>query len=432
MSLDDDARPLPAPPERVPRRVALLGGVIAILGLLIVASATLVSLPGTEGHPSLCLICAEYGGVDFILNVLLFVPYGFGTRLTGMKRWHAVMLMLATTVAIELLQLSVVSGRDASLGDIVSNSLGGAAGVVLADARRVLLMPTVRQARRLLIGGSLVWLALLLLGAALMRPRLTHAPYWGEWAPGFHPEDRFFGSVVEVNLGDAPMINNGIGDPMVDPAAFVRRFESGPRVSARILPSNPTQFRVPLIRATDPSSDEMFLIAQQGRDLFFQVRTQSRNWRLRSPALLLEDAFPERATGDTLTVVSELRDHRLSTTVVGPNGSQRAVLSLTPTLAWSLLLPIQLGVTDARARWISGLWSALLVLPIGFWGAGMRRDRDAALALATVVALGLGALPMLVRAARPSPVEWALTTGGAFIGWCVGRVWRDRLTPRQR
>jgi hypothetical protein len=426
MSPNDDRRPA-APPRRGPSRVAILGGLIALLGLLLVASVTLVSTPGSVGHPSMCLICAEYGGVDFLLNVLLFIPYGFGARLTGMKRARALALIVGTTVVIELLQLSVVTGRDASLGDIISNALGGAVGVGLAEARRTLLTPTVREARLLLSAGAFAWLAALLLGATLMQPRLTNPPYWGEWAPGFHPEDTFFGRVLEVYLGRERMVNNGTGDPMVDPAGFVRRFESGPRVSARLVPSNPTEGRVPLIRATDPSSDEMFLIAQHGRDLFFQVRTRSRDWRLRAPALLLERAFPERANGESIAIVSELRDHRLWATVSGPNGSRSAVLSLTPTLSWSLLLPFQFGLSDETARWVNGLWSAMLVLPIGFWGAWMRRDRDATLAIAVLLVISLGAVPAIARSARSSTPDVVLTAAGAFVGWLAGRLYRDRV-----
>ena len=64
-----------------------VGIVIAIAGFLFIAYETL--LPGDEvaaQNPQWCLVCGYVGGVSFLLNVILFIPLGFGIRLAGTAR----------------------------------------------------------------------------------------------------------------------------------------------------------------------------------------------------------------------------------------------------------------------------------------------------------------------------------------------------------
>jgi|SRR5579872_181352 len=76
---------------------------------------------------------------DFFLNVLLFVPFGFGLaaqmRKRGGPRWiTAAFLALAagvlTSYTVELLQL-YIPGRDSGWEDVISNSMGSAVGALL-------------------------------------------------------------------------------------------------------------------------------------------------------------------------------------------------------------------------------------------------------------------------------------------------------------
>lgn len=76
---------------------------------------------------------------DFFLNVLLFVPFGFGLatqmRKRGGPRWiTAALVALAagafTSYSVELLQL-YIPGRDSGWEDVISNSMGSAVGALL-------------------------------------------------------------------------------------------------------------------------------------------------------------------------------------------------------------------------------------------------------------------------------------------------------------
>src|SRR6185437_1847814 len=99
-----------------------------------------------EFAPSLCILCGDMAVQDIILNVILFVPFGAGIRLAGVRRRRAIVMVFCLTAAIELLQMHVIHGRDSSLGDVITNTLGGALGLVLADSWRVWVFPTPKQA----------------------------------------------------------------------------------------------------------------------------------------------------------------------------------------------------------------------------------------------------------------------------------------------
>lgn len=75
---------------------------------------------------------------DFVLNVLLFVPFGFGLCAKvckrGGSRWASLLLALAAgagaSYAVELLQF-YIPGRDSGWEDVISNTVGSVAGFIL-------------------------------------------------------------------------------------------------------------------------------------------------------------------------------------------------------------------------------------------------------------------------------------------------------------
>ncbi len=76
--------------------------------------------------------------MDFFLNVLLFVPFGFGAAAQMCKRggrlWASALLALVagafTTYTVELLQL-YIPGRDSGWEDVISNTMGSVVGFLL-------------------------------------------------------------------------------------------------------------------------------------------------------------------------------------------------------------------------------------------------------------------------------------------------------------
>src|SRR5688572_6319026 len=100
--------------------------------LIVIAVATLMPAETDVTLPASCVFCGQFGGVDFVLNIVLFVPLGVGLRwLLG--SWLASGLVgAATTLVIETLQWRLIPGRDASLGDLLANTLGALLGAWLA------------------------------------------------------------------------------------------------------------------------------------------------------------------------------------------------------------------------------------------------------------------------------------------------------------
>lgn len=85
--------------------------------------------------------------VEFLANIAMFVPIGvFLLLLVGAERWWvALFLPFFLTVFIETAQRDI-PGRVSDPRDIVANTLGGVAGVVLA---MILTLPgTLRRRRR--------------------------------------------------------------------------------------------------------------------------------------------------------------------------------------------------------------------------------------------------------------------------------------------
>jgi VanZ family protein len=77
---------------------------------------------------------------DFFLNILLFVPFGFGVcaqlRKRGGGRWSSLLLALAmgacVSYLVELLQLYIPE-RDSGWEDVISNTMGSVAGFFLFE-----------------------------------------------------------------------------------------------------------------------------------------------------------------------------------------------------------------------------------------------------------------------------------------------------------
>jgi VanZ family protein len=141
------------PSRRAAPRLRRIGAALAVLSVTALAIFTLLPVAAMRPVPRpWCLRCGALGGVDFALNVLAFVPLGFGLRLAGLSRVRALVMVVATTLAIELLQL-YIPGRVTSLGDLISNSIGGALGIAIGEWGAAIVLPSPRAARRLAVAA---------------------------------------------------------------------------------------------------------------------------------------------------------------------------------------------------------------------------------------------------------------------------------------
>jgi glycopeptide antibiotics resistance protein len=69
---------------------------------------------------------------DVAQNLALFAPLGVASFLATRSHVKSVLLGSALSLAVELLQLHVIRGRDASVADWISNSVGTLAGAGFA------------------------------------------------------------------------------------------------------------------------------------------------------------------------------------------------------------------------------------------------------------------------------------------------------------
>lgn len=133
------------------------------------------------------------GDIDFFLNVLLFVPLGFGIcakmRKRGGNRWVSLLFALAAgalvSYLVELMQLYIPS-RDSGWDDVLSNSAGSAAGFFLFELGGGAILWILSKCEDLLDGWLSPRRAVLLLacylaicfcGSALLQAE-THLSGW--------------------------------------------------------------------------------------------------------------------------------------------------------------------------------------------------------------------------------------------------------------
>lgn len=74
-----------------------------------------------------------YNAVEFTANVVMFVPLGlFAAVACGPGRWWIALIACpALSIIIESIQAAALPGRFATVGDVVANSAGGAAGALI-------------------------------------------------------------------------------------------------------------------------------------------------------------------------------------------------------------------------------------------------------------------------------------------------------------
>jgi glycopeptide antibiotics resistance protein len=74
--------------------------------------------------------------IESMANILLFIPLGSALRTQGLSARVTIIIALAISTFVELMQLFVVAGRTTSVDDVMLNVLGAAAGYRLLPLLR--------------------------------------------------------------------------------------------------------------------------------------------------------------------------------------------------------------------------------------------------------------------------------------------------------
>lgn len=109
--------------------------VYGVLGLVLLLSPVgpgeIIAAIGSWMRGSLGLSWFGTGWIEFIANIVLFIPLGFLLTLLFRRPWLGASLALTLSVAVELAQL-LLPGRFASPRDVLANALGAALGALIA------------------------------------------------------------------------------------------------------------------------------------------------------------------------------------------------------------------------------------------------------------------------------------------------------------
>ena len=414
------------PQTRVhPRR--RIAGAVAV-GAVIAAILALTLDPFQLPPPGIriwewCVRCGRGWGVDFVLNLLLFLPLGIVLRLARARLADTLLGAAALSFLIEVLQL-IIPGRITSVDDVVANTLGAIAGYALAGHLRGILAPDARQAAWWLSAAG-TWVIVLMWGTLWMfEPAPTPHVYWGQFAPLLGQFGFFDGTVLEASVGEQPIRNGRLSN--TDAVRSELRRDSI-TVHATARGGGSAHLLAPIVSIFDGQHNEILLLGRsRGASLTFRVRSRATTFGLRTPEVTAWTAFPRGPGSDTVDVrITGIVD-RYALTVTSKFDSTCATrtIQFRPTYGWALLVPFE-NLIGRQAAKFTTIWMALLFAPLGYYAAAALVRRRGALhrllAIAFVGAvfgLGLLAIPLLHDLTAGTREEWT----GAVVGFVTGAV----------
>lgn len=392
-----------------------IGRFLALSGLLLIALTTLVPLPyqaeAARHTPLWCLVCGQRGGVDVLNNLLLFVPFSAGLALLGLPIRWVVLAGALMSLTIETLQYFVIPGRDPSLSDVLTNSLGSLAGGILAARYRLLLWPDRIRAGRLLLVCALVWWGVQAGTAALLRAWAPPGELRGAWARVIPGRPVFDGTVTSAFVSGVAVT----GDSLPLDAALRERISTGRiHLELGLTTGSNTSLWSPIFEVLGRSGSVLSVEAI-GRDLIIQFPARALAWRLRPPALELPAALPPETAARAQLSAGARGDTLWAAWTSGATG-QRAQQVLGPSLGWGLLVPFHYAY-GSEVPWLTGLWLIGWMIPVGYWSAwgGMGRHRLPWYLLIPLV--GLGFVPHLMGYPAVPWSEWLAGAIGIGLGW---------------
>ena len=392
------------------------------LGAVLIASQTLVPQPiaiRAVPSPRLCFACEELASIDILLNILLFIPFGIGLRLSGCSRKSGVATAAVLSGVTELLQVSVVTGRDSSARDLLTNTLGALLGVMLADGWKRLAFPSDADARRLLSLSAACWLLLSVGEAALLGRAFPPTIWYGQWAPdGVFPAT-FSGRVLAVRMDSLDLFRGEAaelrpcasraapGSLDADRGSRDRRADPGLQLGVQHLrrrAARDARRRAARNRSVRPISHSR---CEDGPP----VALDRPSRRFRTPT---RRAYPDLDVvrpGRDLFDNGRFHEDRL------PGGVRYALLGSESPVA------VRCPNRSARAPVVRALDGGSAV-PHGLLDGAEDRHVQGRGVRGLLLFLGMGLTPLLFQLPPARLEEWTAGAAGLVTGWWLGRAGR--------
>ncbi len=374
--------------------------------------ATLTPFPGARQPEFIsCLICGVRGSADALVNLILYAPLGVALMINGRVGLRAVAWAGLLSTGTEFAQI-FIPGRDPNLGDVCFNTLGAAAGQVIAHVAARWAAPESRAAARLSVAAAIGAAAVLGLTGWLLSPALPVSALRA-WYTADRPNlDFYHGRVLGTTLGS---IRLGTAD-LPDPREVRRLLLVGAPLRILAVAGPRARALGPLYVIEDDSGDEVFLVGPDRDDLALRYRTHATVLRLDQPDLRLRQALARVVPGDTLHIEARRERGGYCLTV---NQAHACGLGFTIGSGWGLLLYPR-HLPPWLQLLLSAVWVAGIVLPVGFWA---RKRWETGLAGALLLA-GLALVPRTVGLIPAPGWLWLGAAAGCLLG--VGLQWLGR------
>lgn len=315
-----------------------------------------------------CVVCGDSGIADVILNVLLFLPLGLALRGMGWSIWRTVFTAMAISTAIEITQGTLLVGRDACIGDVMSNTLGGALGWVALAGVRAFIRPTRRVARNgsvaILAITTLLWLGT---GAGLQPSLTDDIPWIGQPMHEGRGKQPFPGTLQRAAMNGVRIPNEEMTQKPAWRDSIVFEIDAT-RENAQLFADASVMLRI-----VDTAHVVQTGIDQIGDDARLRLRVRAANWLLHNPrwrvshAMRMTPGTPWRFRWswqrDRFSIVNE--------PIAGP-AAPAIVVPLSIGLGWAFIHPFVSIISDTRLLWTAlwlGWWFGLLGWLAGRLGA---------------------------------------------------------------
>jgi hypothetical protein len=341
---------------------------------------------------------------------------------------RAVIASFVLSSLIELAQFLMIPGRNSTIGDVLTNSIGGAIGFAIGRYGFALLRPSPRIASTLSMGWSAVWLAIQTISAFGFSPDIPRSQYYGQIARQLGNFEQFRGRVLRASIADIVVPDTQFNDGPRVRELLLR----GATVTTTIVPPGSARGIAPILRVADASQREIVLLAQNASGLIFGVRTGAATLRLRPPLFALKGVFPTELPGesglstDTITVSARYSARELWARTQWTTSYDRRI-PVTASLGWTMLMPFQWFIEGTRVEFVvNTIWLACLLFPIGYWGVVVARVNDpsrfrmSAVPIALLVlSVGLVAVPHAFGMNAAPPSDWLAALTGILMGGAV-------------